>query len=115
MDDLDVFLTSQARKVSALRKKYPTRIPTFVICESKDIALKKNKFLVPKTLTLGEFMFTLRRHLKDDIDPTVGLFVMSKSKQLMHHSIVFSQISIPQSQKVKCVILFLYKENVFGK
>jgi SpoVK/Ycf46/Vps4 family AAA+-type ATPase len=49
-----------------LRAKYPGRVPVFVFraTGSRDIPdLVKHKFLVPTTMTLGGFTYTIRKEL----------------------------------------------------
>ena len=56
--------------------KYPDRIP--VIIESNDPKipkLSKNKYLVPKDLTIGQLLYILRRHIKLEATEAIFLFV----------------------------------------
>ena len=56
--------------------KYPSRIP--IIIEKSDncdlIKINKTKFLVPKDLTLQQFVFIIRK--KINLDSSQALFVM---------------------------------------
>ncbi|KAI7888950.1 microtubial binding protein [Mucor mucedo] len=58
-----------------IRQKYPDRIP--VICEKidkSDIAtLDKKKYLVPGDLTVGQFMYVIRKRVR--LNPNKALFV----------------------------------------
>ena len=50
-----------------IKKKYPSRIPVIVerYNKCKNICdIDKNKYLVPEDLTLGQFIFTIRKRLK---------------------------------------------------
>ena len=57
--------------------KYPDRIP--IICEksqkSKAKALDKKKYLVPCDLTIGQFVFIIRRRLALPSEKAIFLFV----------------------------------------
>ena len=57
--------------------KYPDRIP--VICEqansSNIMQLDKRKFLVPKDLTMGQFMHVIRSRMKMRSDQALFMFV----------------------------------------
>jgi GABA(A) receptor-associated protein len=59
-----------------IMSKYPDRIP--VICErlqntTKDIPdIDKNKYLIPNDLTIGQFMYVIRKRLR--LFPEKGLF-----------------------------------------
>ena len=79
-----------------LREKYPERIPVILLRGTKiDPAfphLQKNKFLVPRSLTLGMFSYVVRKQLTlppekalflfvGDSLPTTGSFM----SELYHH------------------------------
>jgi GABA(A) receptor-associated protein len=71
----------EKRKQDAIRvlERYPDRIPVVVECEntrhSKALLhnLDKQKYLVPKDLTVAQFLYILRRRCK--IDSKTGLFI----------------------------------------
>ncbi len=57
------------RKVTAEKiiTQHPTRIPVVVECSEqlqREHPLTKNKFAVPYELTLAQFMFVIRKHMK---------------------------------------------------
>lgn len=61
-----------------IRAKYPDRIP--VICEmdpsSKDIGkLDKNKFLVPGDLTIGQFIYVIRKKIKLNSEKALFMYI----------------------------------------
>jgi len=59
--------------------KYPDRIP--IICERSSTAspdcpvIDKRKYLVPRTYTVGEFLFVIRKRLKLGPEKAIFLFV----------------------------------------
>jgi len=59
--------------------KYPDRIP--IICEPNPIRtntlpmIDKNKYLVPTDLTVGQFLFVIRKRLKMHAEQALYLFV----------------------------------------
>ena len=64
--------TDESRRI---REKYPTRIP--VIVEIKDASIDipdidKKKFLVPNDLTVGQFIFVVRKRIQ--LSPEKALF-----------------------------------------
>jgi GABA(A) receptor-associated protein len=86
----------EKRKAESCRilSKYPDRIP--IICEqnkSSDIELiDKNKYLVPSDLTLGQFMYVIRKRIKISSEKSLFLFVNGKippTSQLM--SIIYNE------------------------
>jgi len=61
-------------------KKYPDRIP--VICEKSpnctDVgipAIDKKKYLVPRDLTVGQFMYVIRKRLNIESSKAIFIFV----------------------------------------
>ena len=66
-------------EASNIRAKYPERVPVIVekSISSDIVAIDKNKFLAPDDLTLGQFMFIIRRRMK--LPPEQALFVFVKN------------------------------------
>jgi len=70
----------RARKASAasIRSKHPDRIPVIVDKRSSDQSLPdidKKKFLVPADLTVGQFMYVIRKRVKLAPEQAIFLFV----------------------------------------
>lgn len=67
------------RKAEAerIRQKYPDRIP--VICEKvekSDIpTIDKKKYLVPSDLTVGQFVYVIRKRIKLSPEKAIFIFV----------------------------------------
>lgn len=61
------------------KERYPDRIPVFMLRATKiDPSfpqLSKNKFLVPKNLTIGMFSYVVRKHLTLPPEKALFLFV----------------------------------------
>jgi len=68
------------RKAEAerIRAKYPDRIP--VICEKTEKSsvpdIDKKKYLVPADLTVGQFVYVIRKRLKLPAEQAIFLFVI---------------------------------------
>ena len=60
-----------------IRKKYQDRIPLIVEkAEHSDIAIiDKKKYLVPQDLTIGQFIFVIRKRLKLEPEKSIFLFI----------------------------------------
>ncbi|KAJ1822116.1 ubiquitin-like protein atg8 [Coemansia sp. RSA 2671] len=71
--------TFEKRKAEAerIRQKYPDRIP--VICEKvekSDIqTIDKKKYLVPSDLTVGQFVYVIRKRIKLSPEKAIFIFV----------------------------------------
>ena len=59
---------------SKIIDKYPDRLPIVVEKSSKSKIndIDKNKYLVPKEMTLGQFLYVIRKRIK--LDPSEALF-----------------------------------------
>ena len=69
-------LKDRLEESEKITQKYPDRIP--IICERnyriRDIPdIDKNKYLVPQDLTIGQFMYVIRKRL--NLDPSKALFI----------------------------------------
>lgn len=64
-------------EAARIREKYPDRIP--VICE-KDVgsdipAVDKRKYLIPMDLTVGQFVYVIRKRISIPSDKAIFIFV----------------------------------------
>ena len=95
-------------------EKYPERIPIIVTKDPKSQLsdMDKNKFLTPCELTLGQFLFLIRKRIK--VDETTSLFIFVQETILAPTS--FTMQSLYDSYKDEDGFLYLMycSENVFG-
>lgn len=70
------------KESSRIRNKYPDRIPIII---EKDYKCKnvpdidKKKYLVPNDLTIGQFLFVIRKRIKLDSEMALYLFIDNKT------------------------------------
>ena len=96
-----------------IMEKYPYRIP--IICSRSahsDVPiLDKQKYLVPSDLTMGQFVFVIRKRI--NLDPSVALFLFINNTVPPTASLISTLY-----QEHKCRDGFLYitysGENTFG-
>jgi GABA(A) receptor-associated protein len=71
--------TLEKRQLEASRilQKHPNRLPCIVEMSEQSMlpVLDRHKYLVPNTITVGQFLFTVRERLKVKSDQAVFLFV----------------------------------------
>jgi len=78
MEDKDA--ASRAASAASIRAKHPDRVPVIVDKRSGDSSLPdidKKKFLVPADLTIGQFMYVIRKRIKLAPEQAIFLFVNS--------------------------------------
>lgn len=101
-------------EAARIMTKYPDRIPVIVeqLKRDRDIPeLDKNKFLVPRDLTIGQFVYVIRKrlHMKSD----QGLFIFINNALPSTSSLVSTIY-----EKEKDIDNFLYvkysNESTFG-
>ena len=99
-----------------IMEKYPDRIP--IICEkninsNKTPSIDKTKYLVPYDLTIGQFLYVIRKRLH--VQPETAIFLFITDKGIIPPSISFVN-DIYQFHKDYDGFLYLtYSfENVFG-
>jgi len=70
-------LEKRSAESSRIRSKYPDRIP--VIAEKSDKSdipdIDKKKYLVPADLTMGQFLYVIRKRIKLSPDAAIFIFV----------------------------------------
>lgn len=75
-------LQDRMKQSLQVKYKYPDRIPVFLSRkDDKCIPISKNKFLVPKTMTFGELLYILRRHI--ELDPKKAMIVFLQDKNIL--------------------------------
>merc|ERR1719198_2244122 len=71
-------LATRTASAAAIRAKHPDRIPVIVDRRAGDSSLPdidKKKFLVPADLTIGQFMYVIRKRIKLAPEQAIFLFV----------------------------------------
>ena len=96
---------------SRIMVKYNDRIP--IICESldQDLDLDKKKYLVPADLTMGQFMFIIRKRLK--LGPEQALFVFINNRIPVTSSIISNMYKENKDEDGFLYVL-ISKESTFG-
>ncbi|KAG5184806.1 microtubule-associated anchor protein [Tribonema minus] len=105
----------EKRKAEAerIRAKYPDRIP--VICEKADKSdipdIDKKKYLVPADLTVGQFIYVIRKRVKLDPDKAIFIFVNDTIPQT---SALMSQIYADKADEDMFLYVKYSSEGTFG-
>jgi len=77
-------LEKRQQESKRIRDKYPDRVPIlcFKAANAKDIPnIDKNKYLVPHDLTIGQFLYVIRRRIK--LSPEKALFLFFGEQQIL--------------------------------
>lgn len=108
----EINFESRKKECSQILEKYPDRIPVIVtIDQSKNIKLDKNKYLVPKELTIGQFLYVLRRRIK--LKEEEAMFIYSANSILQTSAIIGDIYEINKGADGFLYVKIVF-ENSFG-
>jgi len=101
---------------SKIIKRYPDRIP--VICEKNrhDIScpeIDKHKYLVPYNITVGQFIYVIRKRIRLPASSALFLFV-GEEATLLPISAEMDDIYYRYKNKDGFLYIMYSRENVFG-
>ena len=102
------------RKVesSKIREKYPDRIPIIVEAGNTRVPqIDKSKYLVPRDITVGQFLYIIRKRIKLSNDKALFLFV---NKILPPTSCLISDIDNNYQDEDGFIYFTYIDENTFG-
>ena len=106
----------EERKTEAqrIRSKYPNRIPVIVEKGEKCILndIDKQKYLVPTDITLGQFIFIIRKKVK--LGSEQGLYLFIGNNVLGSPSTLMKQIYENHKDKDDFLYITYHSENTFG-
>ena len=98
---------------SKIIEKYPERIPVIVekSSRSKIADIDKNKYLVPKDMTMGQFIYVVRKKINLDSSQALFLFV---DNVLCNGSKVMADVYNSYKDKDGFLYITYSTENTFG-
>jgi GABA(A) receptor-associated protein len=102
---------------SSILKKYPDRIPVIVEERSKSGGnaqpIDKSKFLVPGDLTMGQFVYVIRKRIKLAPEKAIFLFINNTIPPTSAHmSQIYKEYKDTTDDFLYCVYS---EESTFGK
>lgn len=94
--------------------KYPGRVP--VVCEiseeaSKSLKLDKSKYLIPRDITVGQFIYVLRKRLK--LGPEEAMFIFINNLMPATGTLI-SQMYEDNKSDDGFMYCIISTENTFG-
>ena len=106
----------------SVMKKYPNSVPVIVekaSASSGKVDLSKTKYMVPKTLSMGDFSREVRKHLSTPSGAMEAIFMMAipdndKNGILCINSSMMSDIYDKHSSNDGFLYFELALENTFG-
>ena len=97
-----------------IMSKYKDRIPIIVSKDPKSHlkSMDKEKFLTPHDLTLGQFLFVIRKRI--NVDESQSLFIFANDSVMVPTSASLGQIYNDHKDEDGFLYLIYCSENVFG-
>ena len=115
MEDFKSHTSYEERRMqsAAVMKKHPGRIPVYVYKykKSKYDDLKKHKYLVPLDITVGSFLYIIRKQMSLKSDQAIFVFV---GGVLPPTSALMSQVYKEHSDDDGFLYVAFSHESVFG-
>jgi GABA(A) receptor-associated protein len=106
---------SRKNEASRIMEKYPFRIPVIVeIAEhqTNKISLNEHKYLVPTDLTVGQFVYKIRKRIL--INPSQAIFFFTADNTLPQVSRTMLDIYKKHMDEDTFLYLSISLENTFG-
>jgi GABA(A) receptor-associated protein len=94
-----------------IRERYPKRIPCIVESKSSNLNLDKKKYLVPVDLTIGQFVYIIRKRINLSPEKAVFIFV---NNIIPPSSTLISQIYQEYKESDSFLYFVVSLENTFG-
>ena len=106
-------LQKRSDEATRIKKKYPDRIPVIVQKASNTNIqdIDKKKYLVPADLTVGQFVYVIRKRIKLQPEHAIYLFV---NNTLPPTAMMISQIYKEHADIDGFVYFFFSGEQTFG-
>lgn len=106
---------NRLEQATNIMNKFPTRLPIIVeihpTCKKVLPPLDKSKYLVPQELTVGQFVYVIRKRLKLNAERAIFIFF---NNQLPPTSELLSSIYENLKDKDSFLYAFISSENTFG-
>lgn len=106
-------LKKRLNEATRIMEKYPNRIPIIVekVIKSDIPDIDKKKFLVPVDLTLGQFIYVIRKRIKLEPEQAIYLFI---NNSLQPASTLMSQLYKDHADSDKFLYCEICTESTYG-
>lgn len=102
---------SRKKESEKMMRNHPDRVPIIVESKSPDIVLDKKRFLVPSDLTVGQFVFVIRKRTK--MRPEQGIFLFT-GENIPRATATISSIYEEKKDEDGFLYCTVVLENTFG-
>ena len=105
-------LEERKQESALMLARFPDRVPVIVEKRSQSIStIDKKKYMAPKSLTLGQFSFVIRRRLKLKSTEAIFIFI---NKKLIQQTQTLEDTYANEKDEDGFIYLVYDFENTFG-
>lgn len=101
------------KEIELIKEKYPNYVPILVRAKDKKIKLNKNKYLVGGEITIGQFMFIVRKKIPS-LRPEEGIYLFIDNIIPLNSSSLNSIYESKRDRDTDMLFVTICKENTFG-
>lgn len=101
------------KEVELIKEKYPNYVPIIVRAKDKKLKLSKNKYLVGGEITIGQFMFIVRKKIPS-LRPEDGIYLFIDNIIPLNSSSLKSIYESKRDLEMDMLFITLCKESTFG-
>ncbi|XP_029468731.1 microtubule-associated proteins 1A/1B light chain 3C-like [Rhinatrema bivittatum] len=108
-------LAMRKDEVTAMRKKFPRKLPVIVERYPKEKVLpglEKTKFLVPQELTLGQFAAVIRNRMP--ISPSQAVYFLVNNQSLVSMSLSMAEVHAENRDEDGFLYITYASQEAFG-
>lgn len=109
-----VSMTDRKNTAERIIAQHPSRIPVVVECSEqlqREHPLSKNKFAVPYDLTLAQFLFVIRKHMK--LQPEYAIYAFINNR-LHPTTSAIGTIYAQEKTEDGFMYIDIFQESTFG-
>lgn len=106
---------NRKQRTQSLLRRHPDKVPTMLYSRSADSmrALKKWRFVVGREMTVGHFLYVVRRYNSGILDPAAALCLCANNTVLMPNK-TLGEVYGEHIDEDGMLYLTYLEENAFG-
>jgi GABA(A) receptor-associated protein len=108
-------LEKRLNEVNKMLLRYPDRVPVLISTVNDEVKIEKHKYLVPKDITLSQFIHILRKSNPNKLSKNEALFYLIGDKGIIpKQSSLISELYHYHKSEDNYLLIVIQKENTFG-
>ena len=106
--------SKRLEEANRILRKYPNKIPIIVQKGSgyKLPKLEKIKYLVPGDITMGQFMFVIRKRMK--LKPEMSLILFINNNKIIANQTILGEVYTKEKDLDNFLYMYVCQESTFG-